>query len=117
VMMRQASGHIVNVSSVAGHKTFPGFAVYCGTKFAVRAITEAFRQEAGPTIRNTIISPGGVLTELPSHIDGPSRSGIDAMYETAISPEAIARAILYAVEQPADVDVNEILIRPTAQAF
>jgi NADP-dependent 3-hydroxy acid dehydrogenase YdfG len=117
IMMAQGRGHIVNVSSVAGHKVAPGFGVYCGTKYAVRAITEGLRQEAGAVIRATIISPGGVSTELPSHISSDSRAGVEAMYTTAIGPEAIARAISYAIEQPADVDVNEILIRPTAQQF
>ncbi|MFW7269906.1 SDR family oxidoreductase [Gluconacetobacter sp. Hr-1-5] len=119
VMQAQESGHVVNVSSVAGHKVGPGFAVYCGTKFAVRAISEGFRQEAGPKIRSTIISPGAVATELPTHISaGPAKDAVDAMYATAeISSDAVARAIQYAISQTPDVDVNEIVIRPTAQEF
>ncbi|CEF41435.1 MULTISPECIES: SDR family oxidoreductase [Acetobacteraceae] len=116
IMQRQGRGHIVNVSSVAGHRVGPGSAVYSGTKFAVRAISEGFRQEAGPAIRSTIISPGAVTTELPNHItDAKIAEAAKAMYSTAIDADAIARAIEYAVTQPANVDVNEILIRPTAQ--
>jgi NADP-dependent 3-hydroxy acid dehydrogenase YdfG len=116
VMREQNSGHVINVSSVAGHRVGPGTSVYSGTKWAVRAISEGFRQEAGATIRSTIISPGAVLTELPDHISSPAiKEAAKAMYATAISADAIANAILYAIEQPADVDVNEILIRPTAQ--
>ena len=84
VMIAQGRGHIINVSSVAGHKVAPGFTVYCGTKYAVRAITEGLRQEVGANIRATIISPGGVATELPSHISNESRDGVEAMYVTAI---------------------------------
>ncbi|UMM07806.1 SDR family oxidoreductase [Gluconobacter frateurii] len=116
VMQRQGSGHVINVSSVAGHRVGKGAAVYCGTKFAVRAISEGFRQEVGGTIRSTIISPGAVTTELPDHTTSPQvAEAMKAIYSTAIDADAIARAIGYAIEQPADVDVNEILIRPTAQ--
>lgn len=116
VMKNQGSGHVINVSSVAGHQVSPFGAVYSGTKWAVRAISDGFRQEAGATIRSTIISPGAVATELPDHITSPSIKEVaKTMYATAISADAIAKAILYAIEQPADVDVNEILIRPTAQ--
>lgn len=116
IMRRQGSGHIINVSSVAGHRVGPSSSVYSGTKFAVRAISEGFRQEAGPTIRSTIISPGAVTTELPDHItSGAIADAVKAMYATAINAEAIARAIEYAIVQPANVDVNEIIIRPTAQ--
>lgn len=118
-MQAQGAGHVINVSSVAGHKVGPGFAVYCGTKFAVRAISEGFRQEAGPTIRSTIISPGAVTTELATHVsNGPAKDAVDAMYATAaISPDAIANAIHYAISQTPDVDINEIIIRPTGQEF
>ncbi|MBL7237855.1 MAG: SDR family oxidoreductase [Komagataeibacter hansenii] len=119
VMQAQGAGHVVTVSSVAGHKVGPGFAVYCGTKFAVRAIAEGFRQEAGPHIRSTIISPGAVATELPTHITaGPAKDAVEAMYATAeISADAVAGTIAYAISQTPDVDVNEIIIRPTAQVF
>ncbi|WP_213769065.1 SDR family oxidoreductase [Caballeronia sp. dw_19] len=116
VMREQNSGHVINVSSVAGHRVGPATSVYSGTKWAVRAISEGFRQEAGASIRSTIISPGAVLTELPDHISSAAiKEAAKAMYATAISADAIPNAILYAIEQPADVDVNEILIRPTAQ--
>jgi NADP-dependent 3-hydroxy acid dehydrogenase YdfG len=114
----QKSGHLINVSSVAGHVVFPGGAVYCGTKFAVRAIAEGFRQESGPTIRSTIISPGAVKSELSDHItDAATAEAIKSLKETAIDAEAIARAVAFAIEQPADVDVNEIIVRPTAQTL
>jgi NADP-dependent 3-hydroxy acid dehydrogenase YdfG len=116
VMRAQNSGHVINVSSVAGHRVGPGSSVYSGTKWAVRAISEGFRQEASASIRSTIISPGAVLTELPDHISSPTiKEAAKAMYSTAIGADAIANAILYAIEQPAEVDINEILIRPTAQ--
>ena len=112
----QNSGHFINIASVAGHIVFPTGAVYCGTKHAVRAISEGLRQEAGPHIRTTIISPGRVATELTDTITAPKAAeAMKKAYETAIDADAIARAIAYAIEQPADVDVNEILIRPTAQ--
>lgn len=114
----QESGHLINVSSVAGHHVFPGAAVYCGTKFAVRAITEGFRMEAGPTIRSTIISPGAVVSELGSHIThAETAEMVKSFADIAIPAEAIAHAILYAIEQPSAVDVNEILVRPTAQTL
>jgi NADP-dependent 3-hydroxy acid dehydrogenase YdfG len=96
IMQKQADGHIVNISSVAGHKVAPGFTVYCGTKFAVGAISEGVRQEAGPGIRCTVVSPGAVLTELPRHIAaGVAKEAVDAMYTTvALSANAIARGVL-----------------------
>ena len=114
----QKSGHLVNISSVAGHVVFPGGAVYCGTKFAVRAIAEGFRQESGPTIRSTIISPGAVKSELSDHItDTGTAEMIKSLEELAIEAEAIARAVAFAIEQPSDVDVNEMIVRPTAQTL
>jgi len=115
-MQKAQSGHIINIASVAGHKVYPGSVVYCSTKFAVRAISEGLRQEVGAHIRSTIISPGAVATELTNSISDPEAAkDISALYEMAIQPEAIAQAIRYAIEQPKEVDVNEILIRPTAQ--
>ncbi|MBD1865733.1 SDR family oxidoreductase [Cyanobacteria bacterium FACHB-471] len=115
-MRKAQSGHIINIASVAGHKVYPSSAVYCSTKFAVRAISEGLRQEVGAHIRSTIISPGAVATELTNSISDPEAAKtINALYEMAIQPEAIAQAIRYAIEQPKEVDVNEILIRPTAQ--
>ena len=116
-MRERKDGHVINVSSVAGHVTGPGSAVYSGTKFAVRAITEGLRKEESPNnIRTTIISPGAVATELTSTItDEDLKPNVDKLYEDAIQSEDIARAIRYAVEEPASVSINEILVRPTAQ--
>jgi NADP-dependent 3-hydroxy acid dehydrogenase YdfG len=115
-MREQHVGHIINLSSVAGHKVFPASAVYSATKYAVRALSEGLRQEGDGEIRSTNISPGAVATELTSTISDPDTAkGVDEMYKMAIDPDAIARAIAYAIEQPADVDVNEIIIRPTRQ--
>jgi NADP-dependent 3-hydroxy acid dehydrogenase YdfG len=116
MMREQKSGHIINLSSVAGHKVFPGGAVYCATKFAVRAISEGIRLESRGEIRATNISPGAVDTELTDHIsDDEARKTADKLYEVAISADAIARAIGFAISQPADVDINELIIRPTKQ--
>jgi NADP-dependent 3-hydroxy acid dehydrogenase YdfG len=116
VFARQKSGHIINLASVAGHKVTMGGAVYCATKHAVRAISEGVRQEVDG-IRTTIISPGAVQSELPLGISDPETSAaIEQFYrQTAIPADAVARAIAFAIEQPADVDINEILLRPTAQ--
>jgi NADP-dependent 3-hydroxy acid dehydrogenase YdfG len=119
VFEAQGSGHFINLSSIAGRKVFsPGGTVYSGTKFAVHAISEGLRHEVGSKIRVTVISPGGVNTELKhGSSDAESRKNLDAFYQIAIEADAIARGIVYAVEQPADVDVSEIAIRPTAQDF
>jgi NADP-dependent 3-hydroxy acid dehydrogenase YdfG len=110
------SGHFVNVSSVAGLNVAPTTAVYSGTKFAVRAISEGLRQESGHSIRVTIISPGAVQTDLAETISSAElKKRVKAFQKNAISPHAIARAIAFAIEQPADIDVNEIVVRPTAQ--
>jgi NADP-dependent 3-hydroxy acid dehydrogenase YdfG len=119
VFQRQGSGHFVNLSSVAGINVFsPGGAVYSGTKFAVRAISEGLRHEVGGAIRTTVISPGAIDSELKMGSgDQASRDFVIEFYKQAIPASAIARAIAYAIEQPADVDVNEIVIRPTVQEF
>lgn len=115
-MRERQSGHIINLSSVAGHKVFPAAAVYCATKYAVRAISEGMRLESDGEIRSTNISPGAVATELTDHITDRDTSGnVDQLYSVAIDADAIARAIVYAIEQPQNVDVNEIVIRPTKQ--
>ena len=117
-MQRQKAGHIVNVSSVAGHKVTPAGTVYSATKHAVRAISEGLRQEVKPyNIRTTVISPGAVATELPSHItDRDAATNIRKFYEGfAIPAESFARAVAFALSQPDEVDVNEILFRPTRQ--
>ena len=118
VFQSQGSGHFINISSVAGLKVSPGGAVYSGTKFAVRAISEGLRFEVGGAIRTTTILPGLIDTELKlgsSH--EASSQAINEIYKMAISPSAIANAIAYAISQPADVDVNEIVVRPTVQEF
>lgn len=117
-MEKQQDGHIINLSSVAGHAVFETSAVYSGTKHAVRAISEGLRMEVGENIRSTIISPGAVESELTSQIThSDSAEGADALYDDAIGADAVARAIVFAIEQPRDVDVNEIIVRPTAQAL
>jgi NADP-dependent 3-hydroxy acid dehydrogenase YdfG len=117
-MKSQKSGQIINVSSVAGHKIIPAGAVYSATKFAVRALTEGLRQEVKPyNIRTTIISPGAVATELLDRISEPDiEAAVRGRVSTyAISPDAFARMVAFAISQPEDVDVNEILFRPTKQ--
>lgn len=116
IMRSQQSGHIINLSSVAGHKVFAGGTVYCATKFAVKAISEGIRLESQGQIRSTNISPGAVATELPNTIThDQTAQNVNQMYSIAIDADAIARAITYAIEQPGDVDVNEMIIRPTKQ--
>jgi len=117
VFRQQGSGHFVNIASTAGLITTPTMAVYSATKFAVRAISEGLRQEAGPHLRVTIISPGFVQTGLADSMTNAETRALiaDKMREIAIPPEAIARAIAFALEQPPEVDLNEIVIRPTAQ--
>ena len=115
-MREQHDGQFINLSSVAGHVVFPNSAVYSGTKFAVWAISEGLRQEVGDEIRTTTISPGAVASELTSTISHEETAeGTNALYEMAIDADAVARAIAYAIEQPKDVDTNEIVLRPTAQ--
>lgn len=118
-MKQQRAGHIINVSSVAGHKIRPGAAVYAATKHAVRALSEGLRMEVKPyDIRTTIISPGAVDTELPNSVTEPDiAENVRKIYEFAIPAEAFARAVVFAMSQPDDVDVNEILFRPTRQEF
>jgi NADP-dependent 3-hydroxy acid dehydrogenase YdfG len=117
-MQKQKSGHIINVSSVAGHKVRAGGAVYSATKHAVRALSEGLRQEVKPyNIRTTVISPGAVATELPDSVTEPDLSeSFHKFYEDfAIPADSFARAVAFAIEQPEDVDINEILYRPTRQ--
>ena len=117
-MQARGDGHFVNLSSVAGHTVFPNSAVYSGSKFAVRAITEGLRMEVGENIRATLVSPGAVSTELTSRITHEeSAEGAAQLYEAAIDADAVARAIAYAISQPREVDVNEVVLRPTAQAL
>jgi len=117
-MKAQKSGHIINVSSVAGHTVRAGGVVYSATKHAVRVISEGLRQEVKPyNIRSTVISPGAVATELPDSITEPDvAKGIHDFYERfALPAESFARMVAFAIAQPEEVDVNEILFRPTRQ--
>ena len=120
IMQKQKQGHIINMSSVGGFKVWaPGGTVYSATKFAVRAITEGLRMEhKADNIRCTIISPGAVATELPEgSSEEDTRKNLREFYKIAVPADSVARAIAYAIEQPAEVDVNEIVIRPTKQDF
>ena len=117
-MQKQKAGHIINVSSVAGHKVGPGSSVYAATKHAVRALSEGLRQEVKPyNIRTTVISPGAVATELPNTItDAAVGARIKNFYaDMAIPADSFARCVAFAISQPDDVDINEILFRPTRQ--
>jgi NADP-dependent 3-hydroxy acid dehydrogenase YdfG len=117
-MKEQRSGHIINVSSVYGHVVDPGATVYCATKFAVRALSEGLRREVKPyNIRTTVISPGAVSTELLEHIgEKDIQAGTkEFVSKIAVGADTFARMVAFAVNEPDDVDVNEILFRPTAQ--
>jgi len=110
----QKSGHVINVASIAAHIVLPSAAVYCGTKYAVWAITEGLRQEHDD-IRTTIISPGVTATELGDDISDPNiAAALKDWRQKSLTPDAIARAIRYALEQPDNVDINEVIVRPTA---
>lgn len=116
VMKRQGGGHIVNVSSIGGHQVWPTCAVYSATKYAVVAISDGLRQE-NPDIRSTIISPGVTESELADTItDETAAAGMVEFRKVMLKADAIAAAISYAIGQPDDVDVNEIIVRPTASA-
>jgi NADP-dependent 3-hydroxy acid dehydrogenase YdfG len=117
-MQEQKSGHVINVSSVAGHKVRPGNVVYAATKHAVRVLSEGLRQEVKPyNIRTTVISPGAVATNLPGSVTEPDvADNMRNFYEAyAIPADSFARAVAFAMSQPDEVDINEILYRPTAQ--
>ena len=117
-MKQRKSGHIINVSSVYGHKLGPDATVYCATKFGVRTLSEGLRQEVKPyNIRTTVISPGAVATELLDRIsdDTLQSQTKDFVNQIAIPADSFARMVAFAVNEPEDVDVNEILFRPTAQ--
>ncbi len=117
VFARQGHGHVINVISTAGLKILPTMGVYAATKNAVRTATEALRQEAGPNLRVTEVSPGVIATDFTSSMtDAAAKAAVEARLQgIAIPPEAIARGILFALEQPLEVDVGSIVIRPTAQ--
>ncbi|MEU5538055.1 SDR family oxidoreductase [Streptomyces sp. NPDC020362] len=118
VFRAQGAGHFVTTASTAAFRIVPNMAVYAGTKVAVRAICEGLRQEAGDGLRVTVVSPGPVATDFAeASTNSRVRAQIMEMRDRiAIPPEAVARAISFAVEQPAGVDVSEIVVRPTAQA-
>ncbi|UVL69285.1 SDR family oxidoreductase [Pseudomonas sp. B21-031] len=116
---KQGSGHFINISSVAGIKVFsPGGSVYSGTKYAVSAISDGLRHEVGRSIRTTTIEPGAVDSELKfGSGHEASAQAVADFYKNAIPAQSVARAIAFAIEQPADVDINEIVLRPTSQDF
>ncbi|WP_050436262.1 SDR family NAD(P)-dependent oxidoreductase [Chondromyces crocatus] len=118
-MKKQGAGQFVNISSVAGLVVVPAAAVYCASKFAVRALSEGLRQEIGRDIRVTLVSPGATESELAESISDPEmKQRVIQDYRREILPAAaVARAIAFAIEQPGDVDVNEIVVRPTAQGY
>jgi NADP-dependent 3-hydroxy acid dehydrogenase YdfG len=115
-MLAQGTGHVVTMASVGAHDVSPTAAVYCGTKFAARAITEGLRQESPRGIRVTTISPGVTESDLASTItDATAAAAMGAYRAESISADAIARAVAYAVAERPDVDVNEVIVRPAAQ--
>lgn len=117
IFRKQGFGHFINTASVAAHRIVPNMAVYAGTKIAVRAISEGLRQEAGDKLRVTVISPGFTRTNFAESMTNQEVKAqiVASMEKFAMPPDAIARAIAFAIEQPADVDVGEIIVRPTAQ--
>jgi NADP-dependent 3-hydroxy acid dehydrogenase YdfG len=118
-MKAQKSGHFINVASVAGHKVRAGGAVYSATKTAVRVLSEGLRQEVKPyNIRTTIISPGMVATELPESVTEPDvAERIRKNYQGAVGADSFGSVVAFAIGQPDDVDINEILYRPTSQEY
>ncbi len=117
VFRQQGYGHFIHTASTAAHKTSPTMAVYSATKFAVQALSEGLRQEAGEKLRVTVISPGFVNTNFADGVSDPEvRSQLEQRRDQLAMPAAaVARAMVYAIEQPQDVDVGEIMLRPTAQ--
>jgi NADP-dependent 3-hydroxy acid dehydrogenase YdfG len=117
-MQQQRSGQFINIASIGAYAVSSTAAVYCATKYAVRAISEGLRQEVGADIRVTLISPGVTESELAESIsDERGRAEMREFRKVAIAASAIARAIAYAIEQPADVDVSELIVRPTASPY
>lgn len=116
-MEAQGHGQVINISSIGGLSVSPTAAVYCATKFAVRAISDGLRQETDK-IRVTVVCPGVVESELADSIsDETARDAMRRFRKVALDPQAIARALAYAIEQPDDVDVSEIVVRPTASPY
>lgn len=118
VFRRQGCGHFVNILSTAGLQIVPTMGVYAGTKNAVRTIAEALRQEAGPLLRVTNVSPGFVHTDFAEAMTNPEIKAqiLARRDQIAIPPEAIAQAVAYAINQPGNVDIGDIVVRPTAQS-
>ncbi len=117
VMRAQGGGHFVNIASVGAYEVSPTAAVYCATKFAVRALSEGLRQESGGDVRVTVVSPGVTESELADGIGDPSaREAMRTYRAVALPTAAVADAIAFAIGQPADVDVNELVVRPAASA-
>lgn len=116
-MQAQGTGQVINLSSIGGHTVSATASVYCATKFAVRAISDGLRQETD-TIRVTVVCPGVVESELAETITDPvAREAMNAFRRVALNADAIARALVYAIDQPDDVDVSEIVVRPTASPY
>lgn len=117
IFRKQGFGHFINTASVAAHRIVPNMAVYAGTKIAVLAISEGLRQEAGDKLRVTVVSPGFTRTNFAESMTNPTVKAqiVESMEKFAMPPDAIARAMAFAIEQPAEVDVGEIIVRPTAQ--
>ena len=114
-MQQQGRGHIVNIASIGAHRSYPGAAVYCASKFAVWAISDALRQELlGGAVRVTTVSPGTTESELAEHItDAAAAEAMRIFRADTIPPEAVAEAIAYALCQPPEVSVSEVVVRPT----
>ncbi|MFF7633171.1 SDR family oxidoreductase [Kitasatospora sp. NPDC008050] len=115
VFREQGFGHFVNTVSTAGLRVVPLQSVYAATKNAVRTLSEGLRQEAGDSLRVTVVSPGAVRTDFAERMEPTVKARIDELMEIALPPEAVARAIAFAIEQPDGVDVGDIVVRPTAQ--
>jgi NADP-dependent 3-hydroxy acid dehydrogenase YdfG len=114
IMQEQGSGQVINVASTAGHRVWPSAAVYCATKHAVIALSEGLRQEH-ENLRVTVVSPGVTTSELAETTsDAGIKAWLEDFRQVAIPAEAVARAIAYAIEQPDDVDVSEVIVRPAA---
>jgi len=117
VMRAQGRGHIINVASIGAHAVTPTAAVYCASKYAVRAISDGLRQETD-VLRVTVVSPGVVESELADSIsDETARAAMREFRRIALAPQAVAKAIGYAISQPDEVDVSEIILRPTASPY
>ncbi|MCP4439456.1 MAG: SDR family oxidoreductase [Aureispira sp.] len=113
LMLEQGNGHVINVGSVASHSIYPNVAVYCATKHAVRVITEGLRLELGGKIKGTLISPGASDTEFPQAlINAENKEEVSTYFASGLNPEEVAKAIVYTVEQPQEVVINEVIIRP-----